>query len=65
MVKGFKHMQEQINDLNSRVCALSESMHAESTHSIDDTQDALCEASEDFDQRIADIEDALCDLTVE
>lgn len=31
--------------------------------SIDDTQDALCEASEDFDSRIADIEDALCELT--
>ena len=32
---------------------------------IVDTQDALCEASEDFDHRIADIEDALCELTEE
>lgn len=31
--------------------------------SVDETQDALCEASEDFEQRIADIEDALCELT--
>lgn len=30
---------------------------------IAETQDALCEVSEDFDQRIADIEDALCDLS--
>lgn len=32
---------------------------------LNDTEDALCEASEDFDQRIADIEDALCELTEE
>ena len=30
---------------------------------ITDTQDALCEATEDFEQRIADIEDALCEIT--
>ena len=33
--------------------------------SVNDTQDALCEASEDFDARIADIENALCELTEE
>ena len=32
---------------------------------LDDTEDALCEISEDLDQRIADIEDALCELTEE
>ena len=32
---------------------------------IIDTQDALCETSIDFEQRIADIEDALCELTEE
>ena len=33
--------------------------------SVNDTQDALCEASEDFETRIADIENALCELTEE
>lgn len=65
MVKNLKHIQEQLNDINSRVCALAEAMHAESSSNIADTQDALCEASEDFEQRIADVEDALCDLTIE
>lgn len=31
---------------------------------IVDTQEALCEASGDFEQRIADLEDALCDLSI-
>ena len=31
---------------------------------IVDTQEALCEASGDFEQRIADLEDALCDLSM-
>lgn len=30
---------------------------------VADTQDALCEASDEFDQRITDIEDALCELS--
>lgn len=34
MVKNFKLMQEQINDLNSRICSLAEEMHSESTESI-------------------------------
>ena len=65
MVKNLKHVQEQLNDLNKRVCILSETMHAESGQRIDETEDALCETSADFDQRIADIEDALCELTEE
>ena len=33
--------------------------------SIEDTQDALCEASDDTEVRLAEIEDALCELTEE
>jgi hypothetical protein len=32
---------------------------------MDETQDALCEASGDFEARIGEIEDALCELTEE
>lgn len=30
---------------------------------LEDTEDALCEASEDLDTRLSDIEDALCELS--
>lgn len=30
---------------------------------VDDAQDAVCGLSEDMEQRLADIEDALCELT--
>lgn len=33
--------------------------------SIEETQDALCEASDDTETRLAEIEDALCELTEE
>lgn len=33
--------------------------------SIEETQDAICEASDDTETRLAEIEDALCELTEE
>lgn len=37
----------------------------ENEDNINDTQDALCDVSTDIEERLADIENALCELTEE
>ena len=59
MVKNFKAMQEQINDLNSRICALAEAMNVEAEQSITDQDIAMIEAEQaitDLDIRVMELE---------
>lgn len=66
----YLQLLQAINDVNIRLNELAKAIEdgsisrdTENTSNINDTQDALCEASTDTEERLADIEDALCELS--
>ena len=62
MLKNLKHMQEQINDLNKRICDLADVMHSESQQGISDNLDALTELGDSVVSISDDNTDAIIDL---
>ena len=74
----MKELLDLIRAIINRVAVLEETMNMrinandvsyisndtiKNSSSIATTEDAICEVTEDIEQRISDIEDAICELT--
>lgn len=65
MVKNFKLMQRQLNDLNKKICDLADSMHGESKESIGENQAAIFDVADLADENndsIFDLADYVAEL---
>lgn len=63
-----KNLQDQIKEINANVNLIKSTLNQsayENNTMVVDSQNALCEASIDVDERITTIEDALCELSKE
>lgn len=60
---NIKQIKKRINELSISISQFYDGCHQQSTESIKDLENAVCEVSEDASNAIADIENALCELS--
>ena len=65
MLAFIRDIKQRINDLEASLNKLYGDKTSFNEQAIIDTQDGLCEASTDMEERLAEIEDALCELSEE
>lgn len=65
LLEFIQDIKQRINDLEASLNKLYGDKTTLNEKAINDTQDALCEESLDTEERLAEIEDALCELSEE
>lgn len=65
LLEFIKDIKQRINDLEASLNKLYGDKTSLNEQAITDTQDGLCEASTDTEERLAEIEDAICELSEE
>lgn len=50
-------------EVEKQLSQFYDAAHSNSMERIDNTEDAICETTEEMESRFADIEDAICELT--
>ena len=63
IMKAFKEYREAIFERLQEIGQYRDEQHKKNELNIATSEDALCEISTNIDQRLADIEDALCALS--
>ena len=60
---NIKQIKKRINELSVSISQFYDGCHQQSTDSIRDLENAVCEVSEEATAAISDIENALCELS--
>lgn len=54
---------EKLNEISKKLSDFTDSRHAESVERLNISDEALCDIDEIYDGRVADMEEALCEIS--
>ena len=61
--KAINDVSNKVNELSQKIDSYFNNRCDDNKTEIETSQDAICESSTDTEQRLADIENALCELS--
>lgn len=59
----IKAIWDKIGEIERKLSAFYDDRHAENADRIDASEEGLCDIDEAYDQRVADVEEALCEIS--